>query len=411
MRISSSQYFSMNVETMSNQQAQLSQIYQEISSGTSLSTAADNPLGAAQAVQLSSTATALSQYSTNQNAALSSLQAEDSTLSGVLSTLQSVNTLALRAGDGGLNDANRSAIAAQLTTLRDQLLTYANATDGAGNSLFSGFQNSTKAFTTDASGTVVYAGDTGTRTVQVTDSNQVATGDNGLAVFMSVGASNAQPIAAGGSANTGTGVIGSVTVNDPTNTANADSYQIVFSGSGSSLTYAINDTSKTPPVAVGTPQPYTEGADITIGGQTVAITGTPAANDTFTVKPANQAGTDVFANLNAMISALQQPVTGNAAATANLQNVMNTGLSQLANTMNNVTTVQASVGGREQEVQALQAVTQTNSLQTQSSLDDLTSTDMVSTISKYTMQQAALQASQQAFVQIQNMSLFQYINN
>jgi flagellar hook-associated protein 3 FlgL len=309
-----------------------------------------------------------------------------------------------------LNDANRSAIAAQLTTLRDQLLTYANATDGAGNSLFSGFQNSTKAFTTDASGAVVYAGDTGTRTVQVTDSNQVATGDNGLAVFMSVGASNAQPIAAGSSANTGTGVIGSVTVNDPTNTANADSYQIVFSGSGSSLTYAINDTSKTPPVAVGTPQPYTEGADITIGGQTVAITGTPAANDTFTVKPANQAGTDVFANLNAMISALQQPVTGNAAATANLQNVMNTGLSQLGNTLNNVTTVQASVGGREQEVQALQAVTQTNSLQTQSSLDDLTSTDMVSTISKYTMQQAALQASQQAFVQIQNMSLFQYIN-
>ena len=51
MRISSSQYFSMNVETMSNQQAQLSQIYQQISSGTSLSTAADNPLGAAQAVQ------------------------------------------------------------------------------------------------------------------------------------------------------------------------------------------------------------------------------------------------------------------------------------------------------------------------------------------------------------------------
>jgi flagellar hook-associated protein 3 FlgL len=239
----------------------------------------------------------------------------------------------------------------------------------------------------------------------------VATGDNGVAVFLSVGATNAQPIAASSSLNTGSGVIGSVTVNDPTNAANADSYQIVFSGSGSSLTYQINDTTTTPPTAVGTAQPYTDGADITIGGQTVAITGTPAANDTFTVKPANQAGTDVFANLNAMIAALQTPVTGNAAAAANLQNVMNTGLSQLANTMNNVTAVQASVGGREQEVQALQTVTQTNSLQTQSNLSDLTSTDMVTTISKYTMQQAALQASQQAFVQIQNMSLFQYINN
>ena len=408
MRISSSQFFSMNVETMSNQQAQLSQIYQEISSGVSLSTAADNPLGAAQAVQLSSTATALSQYTSNQSSALSSLQSEDSTLNGVISTLQSVNTQALRAGDGGLNDADRSAIAAQLTTLRDQLLTYANTSDPAGNSLFSGFQNSTKAFTTDASGAVVYAGDSGTRTVQVTDSNSVATGDNGVAVFMSVGAINAQPVAAGNSGNQGTGVIGSVTVNDPTNTANADSYQIMFSGSGSSLTYTINDTTTG---TAGTPQAYTEGSDITMGGQTVAITGTPTSGDSFTVKPANQAGTDVFANLNAMISALQQPVAGDPAAIANLQNAMNTGLTQLGNTLNNVTAVQASVGGREQEVKALQTVTQTNALQTQSNLADLTSTDMVTTISQYTLQQAALQASQQAFVQVQNMSLFQYINN
>ncbi|CAB3805207.1 flagellar hook-associated protein FlgL [Paraburkholderia fynbosensis] len=408
MRISSSQYFSMNVETMSNQQAQLSQIYQEISSGISLNTAADNPLGAAQAVQLSSTATALSQYTTNQSAALSSLQAEDSTLSGVLSTLQSVNTQVLRAGDGGLNDSNRSAIAAELTTLRDQLLTYANATDGAGNSLFSGFQNSTQAFTTDPSGNVVYSGDTGTRTVQVTDSNQVATGDNGLTVFMSVGAVNAEPVAGGSSTNQGTGVIGSVTVNDPTNAANADAYQIQFTGSGASQTYTITDT--TTGVA-GTPQAYTDGANITMGGQTVAITGTPADGDTFTVKTAKQAGTDVFANINAMIAALQQPVAGNTAATANLQNALNTGLTQLSNTLSNVTAVQASVGGREQEVKALQTVTQTNSLQTQSNLADLTQTDMVATISKYTMQQAALQASQQAFVQIQNMSLFQYINN
>jgi flagellar hook-associated protein 3 FlgL len=408
MRISSSQYFSMNVETMSNQQAQLSQIYQEISSGSSLTTAADNPLGAAQAVQLSSQATALSQYTSNQNSALSSLQAEDSTLNGVMSTLQSVNTLALRAGSGSLNDTDRTAIATQLTSLRDQLVTYANSTDTAGNSMFSGFQNTTKAFTTSASGAVVYSGDTGTRTVQVTGSNQVATSDNGVAVFMSVGASNSQPIAAGNSANTGSGVIGSVTMNDPTNAGNADSYEIDFAGSGTSTTYTIKDTTTGVTSAA---QPYTAGANITMAGQSVAISGTPADGDTFTVKPANQAGTDVFANLNAMIAALQQPVNSNAAATATLQNAMNTGLSQLANTMNNVTAVQASVGGRQQEVQALQTVTQTNTLQTQSNLSDLTSTDMVSTISKYSLQQAALQASQQAFVQIQNMSLFQYINN
>ncbi|MGF6939002.1 flagellar hook-associated protein 3 FlgL [Paraburkholderia sp. UCT70] len=408
MRISTQQYFSMNVANMSNQQAQLSQIYQEISSGQSLTTPADNPLGAAQAVQLSSTASALSQYTTNQNAALTSLQAEDSTLSTVITTLQSANTLGLRAGDGGLNDADRTAIAAQLTTLRDQLVTYANATDSSGNALFAGFQNSTQAFTTDAAGNVTYTGDTGTRTVQVTGSNAVSTGDNGLSVFMSVGATNAQPIASGDPANTGSGVIGAVSVKDPTNAGNADSYQIQFSGSGSSLTYTVTDTTTN---VAGTAQPYTAGSDITIAGQTVEITGTPAANDKFTVQPANQAGTNVFTNLNAMIAALQQPVSGDPAASAKLQNALNMGLSQLGNTLNNITAVQASVGGREQEVKALQTVTETNSLQTQSDLADLTQTDMVSTISKYTMQQAALQASQQAFVKIQNMSLFQYITS
>lgn len=407
MRISSSQYFSMNVGTMDDQQSTLSQLYQEISSQNALSTPADNPLGASQAVQLSSTATALSQYTTNQNSALSSLQSEDSTLSSVILTLQNANTLGLSVGSGVLNDTNRTAIASQLTSLRDQLLTYANSTDGSGNALFAGFQNTTQAFTTDASGNVVYSGDTGSRTVQVTGSNQVATGDNGKSVFQSVSSTNAEPISAGASGNTGTGVISTVTVTDPTNTLNADSYSIQFTGTGATQTYTVTDNTTIPPSTTPA-QPYTEGADIAIAGQTVSISGTPADQDKFTVNPGN-ATSDVFANLNAMITALQQPVTGNAAAQATLQNAMTTGLSQLSNTLNNVTAVQASVGGREQEVKAVQAVTQTNALQTQSNLADVTQVDLVSTISKYTLAQSALQASQQAFVQIQNMSLFQYI--
>src|SRR6202012_4813446 len=136
MRISSQQYFSMNVSTMNDQQAQLSQIYQEISSGQALTTPADNPLGAAQAVQLSATASALSQYTTNQNSALSTLGTEDSTLGNVIQTLQSINALAVSIGSGTLNDTNREADAKELEGYRDQLMTYANATDGNGNAIF-----------------------------------------------------------------------------------------------------------------------------------------------------------------------------------------------------------------------------------------------------------------------------------
>lgn len=140
MRISSSQFFQLNVGQMNDQQAQLAQLYQQLSSGVSLSTPADNPLGAAQAVQLSMTSATMSQYSSNQNIALSSLQQEDQTLTSVNDVLNSIQTIVVRAGDGSLSDGDRSALATQLQGYRDQLLTLANTTDGAGNYLFAGFQ-------------------------------------------------------------------------------------------------------------------------------------------------------------------------------------------------------------------------------------------------------------------------------
>jgi flagellar hook-associated protein 3 FlgL len=110
-----------------------------------------------------------------------------------------------------------------------------------------------------------------------------------------------------------------------------------------------------------------------------------------------------------MITALQTPADTPASLAA-LQNSLNTGLTQVGNTISNVTTVQATVGGRENQIQAMQTVNQSQSLQNTNSLTDITSVDLPSTISKYTQTQYSLQASEQAFVQVQQMSLFQYLN-
>jgi flagellar hook-associated protein 3 FlgL len=407
MRISSSQYFTMNVTTMSDQQAQLSQLYQEISSGVSLSTPSDNPLGAAQAVQLSSTATTLSQYTSNQGTALASLQQEDTTLGSVNTVLQTIHTLVLRAGDGSLNDGDRGSIATQLQSLRSQLMTLANATDPQGNYLFAGYQSGAQPYTTNAAGAVTYSGDTGTPAVQVTDSHLVQTGDNGLAIFGSVAPIGTSAVPAATAGNTGTGVVSSVSLTNPTNPLNADKFSINFA---SATTYTVSQTDPATGVTTTSgPQPFTAGSAITLGGQSVSISGAPNAGDSFTVTPATQGSMDVFANLSALITTLQTPVSGGA-STASYQSALTTSMAQLENTMNNVVTAQAAVGGREQEVQALQTVTQTNTLQTSSNLADLTQTDMAKTIGQYTLTQNALQAAQQAFVKIQSVSLFQYLN-
>ncbi|ASL44184.1 Flagellar hook-associated protein 3 [Burkholderia sp. AD24] len=407
MRISSAQYFNMNVQTMSNQQAQLSQIYAEISSGVSLSTPSDNPLGAAQAVQLSSTATTLAQYTTNQTSALASMQQEDSTLGSVNTVLTTIHTLVLRAGDGSLTDSDRGALATQLTSLRSQLMTLANSTDPQGNYLFAGYQSGAQPYSTTASGAVTYSGDTGAPVVQITGSRTLQTGDNGLAIFGSVASIGTSAVPAATAGNTGTGVVSSVSLTNPTDPTNADTYKINFV---SATTYTVSQTDPaTGTTTTGGAQPFTAGSAITVGGQSVSISGAPNSGDSFTVTPATQGSMDVFANLSQLITTLQTPLTPGA-QTASFQSQLTTSMTQLENTMNNVQTAQATVGGRMNEVQALQTVTQTNTLQTASNLADLTQTDMVKTIGQYTLTQNALQAAQQAFAKIQNISLFQYLN-
>jgi flagellar hook-associated protein 3 FlgL len=406
MRISTSQYFGMNVQTMDDQQSTLAQLYQQISTGVSLSTPSDNPVGAAQAVQLSMQGSTLSQFANNQSTALDSLHSEDSSLSSISNVLTSINTQLVRAGDGSLNDSDRSSIATELQGLRNQLMGLANGTDGSGNYLYAGYQATTPPYSVSSSGAVQYNGDNGVQTVQVTGTRYIATGDTGRSVFQSVSPSGATTVAAGNAANTGTGTIGNVSVSNPADPTTQHQYSIQFT---SATSYQVTDlTAGTPPVT----QSYTAGQSISLGGggENVTISGSPAANDKFTVTPATQGSTDVFANLDSVIAALQTPAPAGAGQ-ANLTNALSTAMTQLHNTQNNVTTVQTSVGGREQELEALQTVTQTNSLQTQSNLADLTTVDMTSVISKYTMTQYSLQAAQQGFSMIQKLSLFNYIGN
>src|SRR3984957_11488009 len=210
MRISTSQFQSMNVQAMDNQQAELAQLYGEISSGSAISTPSDNPLGAAQAVQLSEQGAALSQYATNQSSATTNLNSEDTTLTSVITALQSVHQQLVGAGDGTLNDTNRGSIATTLQGLENELVSYGNTTSPGGGYLFGGFQSASQPFTQNTSGAIVYNGDNGVSSVQISDSTSVATSDSGSSVFLSVTPQTASPVPAGGANNTGTGTISAV---------------------------------------------------------------------------------------------------------------------------------------------------------------------------------------------------------
>lgn len=409
MRIATSQFYTQNIEMMNNQESQISTLYQQVASGNLLQTAADNPLAAAQAVQLSASSATLSQYSTNQSTALSALQLEDSTLTSVTSTLNAIVPKLSNAINGTLSDSDRAALAQQLQGQRDTLLNLANTTDGAGNYIFAGFQSSAQPFTNSSAGGVTFAGDTGQRNVQISDTQSVSQGDSGVNVFLSVQAVGSVAVPAGGAGNTGSGTIGTVTAGKPGDATNSHNFTITFGGTSAAPTYTVTDNSTTP-ATTGAAQTYTAGTAISVGSQSLVISGSPAAGDTFSLTPAPQAGTDLFGTLDAVISALKQPTGSDATANATLQNSISTGMAKIQNALTNITTVQASVGGRESEVKAMQTVTASNATITTNALSDLAQADMPTAITQLLQAQNALTAAQKAFSSVSSLSLFQYLN-
>ena len=183
MRISSNTIFEASVNAMQQQSARLMQVQQQISTGRRILTPADDPIGAAQALQVTQSQTMNTQYSTNAGSASDSLTLEESVLGSITSLLQDVRTTAIIAGNGALNSTDRAALATDLSGRYQQLLGLANTVDSNGQYLFSGYQGGVRPFTAQANGTIDYNGDQGQRLIQISPSEQLAVNDSGSDVF------------------------------------------------------------------------------------------------------------------------------------------------------------------------------------------------------------------------------------
>lgn len=117
--------------------------------------------------------------------------------------------------------------------------------------------------------------------------------------------------------------------------------------------------------------------------------------------------TNLFTMLDTAIAALKTPVAGDDAAQATATAAIDKTNRGLRNSLNNVLSVRAEVGTQLNELDKLDALGDDRQLSQTQQMSDLVNVDWNSTISNYTMQQAALQASYKAFSDMQGMSLFQ----
>jgi len=301
MRIASSTIFETGLTGILNQQSQIAALQAQESSSLSVNVPSDNPTAAAEAVGVQQASLLNTQFAANQASATNSLNLESSTLGSISKTISAIQQEFTAAGAPGLTDATRSTIAQEIQSNEQQLVSLGNTQDAQGNYIFGGFETTTPPFTVAPDGSVSYSGDNGQLLTQVGNTRSIATNDPGSSIFFGTSPGTNTAIAYAGANNTGGATLtagnggGPVAVTNSADPSNSDTFQVTFGVDATgNPTYTVQDLTTNQPVPAGpvTPQPYTSGTAINLGGETLTLSGTPAAGDTFTVRPPQSAGSN-----------------------------------------------------------------------------------------------------------------------
>lgn len=400
MRVSTSEFYRQGVNAILDGQAKVGQTQLQISTGKRILSPADDPSGAVQSLELSTALAVNKQFQRNSDRVEQKLSAEETALDSVVTNLQRARELVVQGNNDSQTPETRRDIAAEIRQLRDEMLALANTRDANGEYLFAGFRTNTQPFSIGGGGAVSYQGDDAQRFVQISPVRQVASGDPGSDVFNNIPNGNGSFTTAATTTNTGTGTINVGTVTDTTTwQANVDTYTITFTAPD---TYVVTGT-----LGYNSgPQPYVSEADISFQGAQVSISGAPATGDTFTVAPSSNQS--IFETYQNIIDALESN-SADPVIRAQFHTQLAHGLSDLDHDLDNISRVRSSVGARMNAIDDQSEINAGMNLQLQtvkSSIEDL---DYAEAISQFQQQMAGLQAAQQTYIQVQGLSLFNFL--
>jgi flagellar hook-associated protein 3 FlgL len=423
MQISTSEFLLGALPELLAQESNVNQLNKEIASGQTMLTANSDPAGAGLALETAGQIQQLTYDAGNAQAGANSIQTTLGALQQVNNLINQLNQTALTAASATTADNTRQALVTEAQSALQQLVQLANTQGTDGNYIFAGANSGSAPFTTEANGQVTFVGDASTNSIEIAPGVSVPVTTSGQGIFATLPAGNNGVAVTAGAANTGGGtaeVQGVTSLAQVTAAAVAGTqYEITFTSAGTSagssggLDYTVASGSGAPGSArfaassgVIASGAFTAGTDLHFAGLDVAVDGTPAAGDDFTLQPG--ATSSLFQTVQSLISALQSPLPGEPGGSAAQQQVQSV-IASLAGAQSTVLSAEASLGAGLSEIQAVQSEDQTQSTQAQTQLSNLQSANLPQVITNYSASVTALQAAEEAFARIQNLSLFSVI--
>jgi len=397
MRISTAGFHGAALAQIMAKSTALAKTQNQIASGSRIITPADDPIGAAQALEIDRALAESKQHERNTIAATNRLSFEEQALTDAGSLLQRVRDLAVAANNPTLDDAARRSIMSEVQVRLQDLVDIANRRDTNGEYLFSGYSTMTRPFAVNGTA-VTYNGDEGTRVLQTGPSQRVTDGHAGSYVFMQIKQGNGTFVTGAAGTNTGGGTIDGGSVVNMT-AWTPDNYTIEFT---SPTTYRVLDGTATE-IATGT---YSQGGSIAFNGIEVRIDGTPETNDVFTVSPSGTE--DMFTTVNNMLASLQRS-SDSTAQNALFATEMGNTIAQIDNAMERLRDIRSEVGARLSVLSDAVDTQADRQLDLKTQLSQIRDLDYAEAITTLNIQLAGLQAAQQSYAKISGLNLFNYL--
>jgi len=376
MRISTQMLYQQSNTDLTNMQGDILKLTQQVSAGQTVLVPSDDPVASARALDVGQSQALNNQYATNRQNANSALTTVQATLTSFSNMLVKLKSDVITAGNASYSNNERSDMASEIKGNLNEVLGYANAQDGTGDYLFGGFKSSSQPFTMDGTGGVTYNGDQGVMTLQVDSTRQMAISASGQQIFQG----NGQDIF-----KTMSNMINtlSIPVTEAANNADETAANAFVYPAGSG---------QTPIAAYKTAQAQLDALD--------------PSDPTYAAKFTQVAALKLQSDA---ADAARTPVPGSQAALTRNLAAFNT---QIDAMIGNVTTAQASIGARQNELDSLDAAGQVKNENYTATINDLlgrNTSDISSLVSDLTLKQTYLSAAQKVFVSTSSLSLLNYL--
>lgn len=400
MRISTSQAYDASIETLMKRQRDMSDSQVKLTSGKRLNQASDDPAAAARAERALATTARVDASQRGVQASDVLMAQTEGALADAGNLLQRAREAMVAAGNASYTDAERKTLSTELRSIREQLLTVANRSDGGHGFMFGG-QGSQQAPFVDATGGVQFRGTPGQATAA--DGENLPLTVDGNATWLSARTGNGVFETRVNSA-TGSAWVDGGTVSNPS-ALTGSTYSINFSNSTGAVTYSVlRDGAPTAQTNVPfTPSP--SGTVIEVDGMASRFSGVPANGDSFELRPSTPT-LSVFAALDKAVTDLATPRQRPAVvAQRNVENLNN-----IDAVLSKLVSARAQVGDTLNRVSNTGERLAAQKLQAQSERSNAEDLDMVGAIAEFQNRQSGYDAALKSYSMVQRLSLFNYVN-